>query len=57
MQEKDSEKLLNKIWWQIYAGVYVLSLHKFGVYLALAVRRWLQARVELELFSVCFLVF
>lgn len=22
MQEKDSEKLLNKIWWQIYAGVY-----------------------------------
>ena len=57
MQEKDSEKLLNKIWWQIYAGVYVLSLHKFGVYLALAVRRWLQARVELELFSVYFLVF
>lgn len=31
MQEKDSEKLLNKIWWQIYAGVYVLSLHKFGI--------------------------
>ena len=31
MQEKDSEKLLNKIWWQIYAGVNVLSLHKFGI--------------------------
>lgn len=56
MQEKDSEKLLNKIWWQIYAGVYVLSLHKFGI-LYMAVRRWLQARVELELFSVYFLVF
>ena len=57
MQEKDSEKLLNKIWWQIYAGVYVLSLHIKIWYLALAVRRWPQARVELELFSVCFLVF